>query len=196
MNEHHQCDGTFSDVLDNDGHHLHPSVPAQMPAEFDEEKLRVAAAELASFLYAREKNKARFPSQELLKYLQALKSISDGAILFLSGGQPDSESNSFKLLAAFERALNWIWGEGAATQYQVLVRLAAYTWNFMPNVTTAESQMELLKFLGLKDKQQFNKYVTECAQKFGYRNRLMRNEKAIATFKKAAAKRKANNGKK
>lgn len=94
-----------------------------------------------------------------------------------------------KLVRAHERMVRFVWGNGKLPPYPVLVNLAAYTWLFFPSMTGAKSQTELLRFLGMKDKQQFNRALSECRKVFQYFNPLMRDEAAVRSFQRAASLR-------
>lgn len=181
-----QRDGTFSDALVDDQHPLHPRVGFDHGDEFDEEALHRAAQELVCVLAGRELNSARFPLSEVVSKAQKMKSEVDRALVKLGAA---SEADPARLVRAYERALRWIWGDGKLEPYPVLLQLAAFTWTFFPTITRASSQVELLRYLGLRDKQQFNRFVAACRDEFGYMNPLMRDGEAVEHFRAAARER-------
>ena len=167
----------------------HPHVEAKGPAEFNEEALRRLVTELGCVLHARERNAARHPEGALQAKVAALKPELDRALVFLSGGEPEQVSQGGRLLEAFERTLRFIWSDGDARPQEVLEQLAALTWTLFPHLTGAKSQTALLRFLGVKHKQQFNQKVMKCRAEFDYSNVLMRGDQARRNMKLAMSRK-------
>lgn len=194
-----QRDGSHSDVIIDDRHHQCPRTEFEHGREFDEEALQRRATQLVCTLNGRSQNKARFPAAEVLERCQALKEELDLAIVFLSGARAmdgAEESNGQKLMGAFERGLRFMWMDGDARPKDLVLRLAAYTWTFFPNITGASSQTALLRFLGVKDKQQFHRHVSECREAFKYFNPLMRGEQAVENMRASMRARQEAHGSK
>lgn len=187
-----QRDGSFSDVLMDDQHPLHPKTAFPERDEFDEEALRRAAERVVSMLAARPAPGMKFPAEVVVARLQELKLEVDGALAKLGALEDSPASQSLKLLAAIERLLRWIWADGKKAPFDVFCRLLGITWLTFPNVTGASSQVELLRFLKMKDKQQFNRYVTDAREHLGgYYNGLMRGAQAVENMHQAATERAA-----
>ncbi len=183
-----QRDGTFSDILANPDHHLHPSTLPEEKEEFDEDEHARFVDSYAASL-PKQGRTTRFPAFEVLSRALILRESLNTAIQVLQGGTPDTETNGHKLVAAHERWLRYMWNNGNSTKADVVNRLAACTWTFFPTITGAKSQTELLRFLGIRDRQQFNTHVRDCANHFSYINPLMRGEKSRANMRIATARR-------
>lgn len=188
-----QRDGTFSDVLSNDQHPQHPKTCFPEVDEFDEEALRRAAERVVSALAGQAQPGVKFPAEVLTTRLQELKRELDGALAKLGAHEESPESWATKKLAAIERMLRWVWGDGSKKPYEVFCRLLGCTWVLFPNITGASSQTQLLRFAGIKDKQQLNRFVTDAREFFGgYYNPLMRGEAAVENMARAARERALN----
>ena len=143
-----QRDGTFSDVIDNPDHRLHPRTLPEEREEFDEQELARCTHQLMAVL-PKPGSTMRFPAFEVLSRARLLREELGRAIQVMQGGTPDTETNGHKLVSAYERGLRFMWNNGNSTPMDVVTRLAAYTWTFFPNITGAKSQTELLRFLAV-----------------------------------------------
>jgi hypothetical protein len=190
-------DGKFADVLENTKHRLHPRAEFEAPADFEDEELLVQRCQelncvlAGASALAREERRARFPLSEVVARLRAMREVSDRALQFWDGEEETEREGQdvFRLLKAIERAMRWIMNDGEASGYDVAVRCVVYNWLFFPHLTGARSQVELLRGLGMKDKQQFNRLLIECSESFGYRNPTMREQEAVESFREAAKRR-------
>jgi hypothetical protein len=185
-------DGKFADVLAKSDHALHPRTPFEFPEDFDDEELLVQRCqELNSVLAARQTSPARFPVSEVVSRLRALREVSDRALAFWDEEEQRESArlDAFRLLRAYQKQARWVLKDGEASAYDVAVRFVVFVWLFFPDITRARNQVELLRHVGLKDKQQFNRLLIECSEQFQYRNPSMRDAEAVESFKKAAGRR-------